>query len=56
MNRFVKSLTRKHRAIERKIQEELRRIFPDTLRLQQLKKSRLALKDQLFQLSRAQMA
>lgn len=47
MNPVRESLIRKHRRIERKIGEELRRRLPDSMRLQRLKKAKLALKDRL---------
>ena len=50
---FVDSLRRKHHIIESKIEAELRKLLPDAIRLQWLKKSRLAIEDRLFQLRRA---
>jgi hypothetical protein len=52
MNPVIESLVRKHRRIERTIRDELRRRLPDSLRLQRLKKAKLALKDRLSALDR----
>lgn len=48
MNPFIFRLTLVHRRIDEEIRRELKRRFPDTIRLLRLKKLRLAVKDRLF--------
>lgn len=48
MNAMIERLIAGHRLINREIRRELQRRLPDSLRLMQLKKQRLAIKDRLF--------
>ena len=48
MNAFIYRLTVTHRRLDEEIRLELKRRFPDTIRLLRLKKLRLAIKDRLF--------
>lgn len=48
MNTFTYRLTVIHRRLDEEIRRELKRRFPDTIRLLRLKKLRLAVKDRLF--------
>jgi hypothetical protein len=48
MNAFIYRLTVIHRRIDEEIRRELKRRFPDNIRLLRLKKLRLAVKDRLF--------
>lgn len=48
MNALIERLIATHRLLNREIRRELARHIPDQLRLTQLKKQRLAVKDQLF--------
>ena len=50
MNAFAYRLTVIHRKLDDEIGRELKRRFPDTMRLLRLKKLRLAVKDRLFRL------
>lgn len=47
MNAFTYRLTVMHRKLDDEIRRELKRRFPDTMRLLRLKKLRLAIKDRL---------
>jgi uncharacterized protein YdcH (DUF465 family) len=46
----IQRLITAHRVLNREIRAELTRRLPDTARLRQLKKQRLAVKDRLFRL------
>jgi hypothetical protein len=48
MNTLIYRLTVIHRRIDEEIRRELKRRFPDAIRLLRLKKLRLAVKDRLF--------
>ena len=48
MNSLIERLIATHRMLNREIRRELQRRLPDSLRLADLKKRRLAVKDQLF--------
>lgn len=48
MNSLIERLIATHRMLSREIRRELQRRMPDSLRLTDLKKRRLAVKDQLF--------
>ncbi len=48
MRDFILRLIAAHRTLNREIRAELARAVPDALRLRQLKKRRLAIKDRLF--------
>jgi hypothetical protein len=48
MNSLIERLIATHRMLNREIRRELQRRMPDSLRLSDLKKRRLAVKDQLF--------
>ena len=48
MNHLIERLIATHRMLNREIRREHARIAPDGLRLSQLKKQRLAIKDRLF--------
>ncbi len=48
MNSLIERLIATHRMLDREIRRELQRRMPDSLRLMDLKKRRLAVKDQLF--------
>ena len=48
MNSLIERLIATHRMLNREIRRELQRRMPDSLRLMDLKKRRLAVKDQLF--------
>ena len=48
MNSLIARLIATHRMINREIRRELARRIPDHIRLTQLKKQRLMVKDQLF--------
>ncbi len=57
MNPFIYRLTVIHRKLDEEIRSELRRRFPDTIRLLRLKKLKLAVKDRLHrQLPKTQRA
>lgn len=45
---YLSALRNKHEILDRKISEEERRPFPDTIRLHDLKKQKLRLKDELL--------
>ena len=45
---YLLALRNKHETLDRKISEEARRPFPDTVRLHDLKKQKLRLKDELL--------
>ncbi|MBA2918330.1 DUF465 domain-containing protein [Sphingomonas sp. MAH-20] len=47
MNAFIYRLTLTHRKLDDEIRRELKRRFPDSIRLLRLKKLRLAIKDRL---------
>ena len=49
LNRLLYKLTRLHAKLEEEIRGELRRRFPDNMRLLRLKKLRLQVKDRLDQ-------
>lgn len=53
MRAIVYRLTRIHRRLDEEIRRELRRRFPDSIRLLRLKKLKLAIKDRLFAYQRA---
>ena len=46
----IDSLRAKHAALEREIDEEVHRPLPDDLRLSELKREKLRIKDQIAQL------
>jgi len=48
MNAAIYRLTLVHRKLDDEIRRELKRRFPDSLRLLRLKKLKLAIKDRLF--------
>jgi uncharacterized protein YdcH (DUF465 family) len=48
VNAFIERLIAAHRMLNREIRRELARRNPDSFRLTQLKKQRLAVKDRLF--------
>lgn len=48
MNSLIAHLIASHRMLNREIRRELKRRLPDSLRLADLKKRRLAVKDKLF--------
>ncbi|WP_213981952.1 YdcH family protein [Sphingomonas sp. dw_22] len=48
MNTLIERLIAAHRVLNREIRRELARRMPDQLRLNRLKKERLAIKDRLF--------
>ncbi|WP_442679705.1 DUF465 domain-containing protein [Sphingomonas sp. ASY06-1R] len=48
MNSLIERLITTHRMLNHEIRRELQRRIPDSLRLADLKKRRLAVKDQLF--------
>ena len=48
MNSLIERLITTHRMLNHEIRRELQRRIPDSLRLSDLKKRRLAVKDQLF--------
>ena len=48
MNAFIYRLTVLHRRLDDEIRRELKRRFPDSMRLLRLKKLRLAIKDRLY--------
>jgi hypothetical protein len=48
MTNLIERLIAAHQLINRDIRRELARIAPDTTRLRELKKRRLAIKDRLF--------
>ena len=48
MSNLIERLIAAHQLINREIRRELARIAPDTLRIRDLKKRRLAIKDRLF--------
>ena len=48
MNALIYRLTVLHRRLDDEIRCELKRRFPDSMRLLRLKKLRLAIKDRLF--------
>lgn len=45
------ALQEQHRALDREIMEEQRRPFPDTVKLQHLKKRKLSIKEEIARLS-----
>ncbi len=47
MNAIIYRLTAIHRRLDEEIRSELRRRFPDSIRLLRLKKLKLAIKDRL---------
>jgi uncharacterized protein YdcH (DUF465 family) len=47
MNAFIYKLSVIHRKLDDEIRRELKRRFPDSIKLRQLKKLRLAVKDRL---------
>jgi len=49
MNAFIYRLSVIHRRIDDEIRRELKRRFPDSIKLLRLKKLRLAVKDRLHQ-------
>ena len=48
MNQLIERLIAAHRMLNREIRRERTRVAPNHVRLTQLKKQRLAVKDQLF--------
>ena len=48
MNALIYRLTALHRRLDDEIRRELKRRFPDSMRLLRLKKLRLAIKDRLY--------
>ena len=50
MNATLYRLTVMHRRLDEEIRRELKRRFPDTIRLLRLKKLRLAIKDRLHRM------
>ena len=57
MNAFIYRLSVIHRRLDDEIRRELKRRFPDTIRLLRLKKLRLAVKDRLHRhLRKARLA
>lgn len=48
MTNLIERLVAAHRMLNREIRRELSRRVPDSFRLKQLKKERLAIKDRLF--------
>lgn len=50
MNPTLYRLTVTHRRLDEEIRRELRRRFPDTMRLLRLKKLKLAIKDRLHRI------
>ena len=48
MNALIYRLTVLHRRLDDEIRRELKRRFPDSMRLLRLKKLRLAIKDRLY--------
>ncbi len=48
MSNLIERLIAAHQLLNREIRRELARVAPDTLRLRDLKKRRLAIKDRLF--------
>jgi hypothetical protein len=48
VSNIVERLIAAHRVLNREIRREVARRFPDPLRLNRLKKERLAIKDRLF--------
>lgn len=48
MSNLIERLITAHQLINREIRRELARIAPDALRIRELKKRRLAIKDRLF--------
>jgi hypothetical protein len=50
MNATLYRLTAMHRRLDDEIRRELKRRFPDTIRLLRLKKLKLAIKDRLHRL------
>ncbi|HEX8444873.1 MAG TPA: DUF465 domain-containing protein [Allosphingosinicella sp.] len=51
MNATLYRLTVIHRRLDEEIRRELKRRFPDTVRLLRLKKLRLAIKDRLYRIA-----
>lgn len=51
MNAFIYKLTVIHRRLDDEIRRELKRRFPDSIKLLRLKKLRLAVKDRLHRLT-----
>jgi hypothetical protein len=51
MNATLYRLTVMHRRLDEEIRRELKRRFPDTIRLLRLKKLRLAIKDRLYRMA-----
>jgi len=47
----IESLRDEHRQLEEKIDEELQRPIPDTIRVQELKRLKLRIKDEIAKLS-----
>jgi hypothetical protein len=47
---LIYRLRTKHRDLERRLREEIRRPQPDSLRLTELKRQKLAIKDELLKL------
>lgn len=50
MNKIIQHLISAHLRLNREIRSELARNFPNGLKLAQLKKQRLAIKDRLFRI------
>lgn len=53
MNPFIYRLTLIHRRLDDEIRRELKRRFPDSMRLLRLKKLKLAVKDRLHMAGRS---
>lgn len=49
----IESLRAEHRQLEKKIEEEMQRPIPDTIRVQELKRLKLRVKDEIAKLSSA---
>ncbi len=46
-NRFLTYLEHEHQRLERAVADEYRKLLPDTVKLARLKKTKLAIKDQI---------
>ncbi|HEY0626235.1 MAG TPA: DUF465 domain-containing protein [Allosphingosinicella sp.] len=52
MNAVMYRLTRIHRKLDEEIRREMKRRFPDSIKLLRMKKLKLAIKDRLFRIQR----
>lgn len=52
----IDSLRAEHRQLEEKIDEEMQRPIPDTIRVQELKRLKLRIKDEIAKLSSADVS